>query len=61
MGCVSKLWDTVIGVTSENKISYQADDIVFEVAVEYNLYKGKSDIVYHRKIRKVIRNDVANR
>lgn len=61
MGCVSKLWDTVIGVTSENKISYQTDDIVFEVAVEYNLYKGKSDIVYHRKIRKVIRNDVANR
>ena len=46
---------------SENKVSYQTDDIAFEVAVEYNLYKGKSDTMYRRKIRKVIRNDAANR
>lgn len=52
MGYVSELWDTVIGVTSENKISYQTDDIVFEVAVEYNLYKGKSDTMYRRKNKK---------
>jgi len=45
----------------ENKASYQTDGIAFEVAVEYNLYERKFDAIYHRKIRKVIKNDAANR